>query len=60
MAPHRGQSPAERLRDVIALCALAAAQLAGRPDRDRIVHDVEPPHPSYAELVRRLRAQRAG
>jgi hypothetical protein len=57
VAEYRDRTPAERLADVVVLCELAATLLASRPDRDRVVGDVEPPHPTYRAIIDRLRAR---
>ena len=55
--PYRGKSPEETWPDVVAVCRAAARLLAANPERDRIVGEVDPPHPSYAAILRRLRSQ---
>lgn len=55
VARYRGVSLEERGRDVERVCKAAAAVLAARPDRDAVMALRDPPHPSYEEIVRRLR-----
>lgn len=57
VAEHRGRSLEESWRDVAAVCRAAAWALAAQPDRDRIVAEVDAPHPSYPAIVRKLRAR---
>jgi hypothetical protein len=52
--PHRSQSLEESWADLRALCRSGARILAGLPDRDLIVAEVDPPHPSYHGIIRRL------
>ena len=53
--PHRDQTPAESWADLRALCRAGARILAGLPNRDLVVNESDPPHPSYRDIVRRLR-----
>ena len=56
-APWRDVSPEEKLRTAIELSATAAMFLAMNPNRDWVLAHEEPPHPSYFEIMRRLRAR---
>lgn len=58
VAPHRGQSMLDSWRDVESVCRDAAFLLAAQPDRDRLLLERDPPHPSYPGIMRRLVAER--
>jgi hypothetical protein len=55
VAPYRGMSPEDTWRAVDSVCRDAAFLLAAHPDRDRILVERDPPHPSYAGIMKRLR-----
>jgi len=55
VAPYRGMSLEEKGRAVEAVCRSAAAILTARPDRDAVIALRDPPHPSYAVIMARLR-----
>lgn len=57
VAEYRGKSLEERGRDIESVCRDAAAILSSRPDRDRILMEDDPPHPSYFAIMERLRRQ---
>lgn len=57
VAPYRGLSLEQKGRVVEAVCKAAAAILAARPDRDVVMALEDPPHPSYREIVARLRSR---
>lgn len=54
VAELRALDPAASWRVVDAVCRSAADVLSMRPDRAALVSEREPPHPSFAEVVRRL------
>jgi len=56
VAPYRDATLEEMGLASTAVCRAVAAVLAARPDRDRVLAFRDPPHPSYATIVRRLRA----
>jgi hypothetical protein len=58
VAPYRDLSLEERGRILEAVCRDSAAILASRPDRDRVLDQVDPPHPSYRAIIRRLAVNR--
>lgn len=58
VAPYRGMSPADSWRVVEALSRDAALQLSTRTDRAAIAAERDPPHPSYAAIMARLRSER--
>lgn len=55
-APYVGMTPEERALHVVAACRAAADALRASPFRDAILARREPPHPTYFEIIRRLRA----
>jgi hypothetical protein len=56
VAPNRGKTPEECWADVVALSRTSAWAISLQPDPLKIAATRDPPHPSYAETVRRLRA----
>jgi hypothetical protein len=54
-APYRGMSAEDRWRATAAACRSAARQLAGRPDRERILDYRDPLPVSTIRILRRLR-----
>ena len=56
-APWRGVSREEKLKTTIGLCATAAMFLQMNPNREWVLAHEDPPHPSYFEIMRRLRAR---
>ncbi len=54
VAELRALDSAASWRVVDAVCRSAADVLSMRPDRAALVSEREPPHPSFAEVVRRL------
>ena len=56
-APSRLLTPSQRLADALILCEAAALLLRSNPDRDRLLMQQEPPHPSYRGIVERLRGR---
>lgn len=51
-APYVGMSLEEHARHLVAVCRLTADILRARPDGDRIIALVEPPHPDWVALTR--------
>ncbi|MCO5171714.1 MAG: hypothetical protein M9894_35880 [Planctomycetes bacterium] len=54
-APYVDLTPEERGRHLAAACRAAADAVRASPFREAILARRDPPHPSYAALVRRLR-----
>lgn len=57
-APWRDKSPAEKWRAVLALSRSAAWVLRLNPQRERVLAREDSPHPSYFEIMKRLRSRR--
>ena len=55
-APYRGLTPTQRAHALAAACRAAARQLAGRPDRQRLLEYRDPLPQSSVVVLRRLRA----
>ena len=55
VAAYRGKTPEECWRDVVSTARVAALALALQPRALRLAALDDPPHPSYAEVMRRLR-----
>ncbi len=54
-APWRGVSPEEKLRATLELCAQAALFLEMNPNREWVLAEKAPPHPSFSGIMKRLR-----
>ncbi len=55
IAAYREASLTERLRDLVLVCRSSTKMLAANPHPARILRATEPPHPSYAGIMHRLR-----
>jgi len=57
VADHRDQTPAERWQVLVTLCrTLSWWQSRPQEERERMLDSRDLPHPSYLEIVRRLRS----
>ena len=56
--PYRGLSLEASWRDVEAVCRDAAFMIAALPDRNEVVQQRDPPHPSFRKIMDRLIAIR--
>lgn len=60
VADARSMTPAERWTALVGLCrSLAWLELRSPEERARVLEWRDPPHPTYSEIMRRLREGRA-
>ncbi len=52
---YRGRTLEQTWRDLEGVCRMAMELLALNPHREQILAEQDPPHPSYFDIVRRLK-----